>query len=338
MRIAIAMVFLSLVSSAVFAEDKGRLPNGAAYRTDENGTQLVDYIAELEVSNESLEAQVKNLQAELSQERSKIGTTQALTERSLVGENVRQPVQPKLLEVKDVTKCPSCVCPVASCDAQIHEQKTAWEQSTQGAALIAAERREDQVAKLSSEFSAAKARYVEEIKDLKLKLLDRGTEIEKLQAELKTSMTTARATKEEVVQLTKENDSLKSSSVIQAKSASEPSDRLSLPAPRASFSATRNLAVESVRGQVKTDLNQLSGSISLRDRRFREYAALGRNIKLTPVPAVSRRGLSLNEISSRLKIAQGIYELSQLKRDLMDINAKVQDDMALMDRMMRSAN
>lgn len=320
----------------VQAEDRGRLPNGTAYRTDENGTQLVDYIAELEVSNETLEGQIRTLRAELADAKSRASASAPVVERDLMGgASSRPPVQPKLLEVKEVTKCPSCVCPaVPTCDSQIADQKAAWSADKAKTDSIASERGA-QVAKLSEDLAAAKSELLSlraEVQRSNAALLARGDELSGVQKELQVTMAALKSSKDEAAKLAKENGSLKSEVTLVKNT---PTVEVAQP-QRASLSVARGLALDSVRGQLKTDLNQLTGLLRLREKRFADYAGKGGSLRLAPVPAVSARGLGLEEISQRMKIAQGIYELSQLKRDITDINAKIQDDLALIERMMKT--
>lgn len=69
MKIGIlSLVGVLLLSLAVVAEEspRGRLADGRAYRTDESGTQLVDYIAELEVNAEAMNRRIVGLEDELA--------------------------------------------------------------------------------------------------------------------------------------------------------------------------------------------------------------------------------------------------------------------------------
>lgn len=91
---------LFAVSSAVSAEDeprRGLLADGRAFRTDENGNQLVDYIAELEVNVEALEKRVFGLEDDLKEKEVLIRRLQngatgasALQEHDLVTQAVSQ--------------------------------------------------------------------------------------------------------------------------------------------------------------------------------------------------------------------------------------------------------
>jgi hypothetical protein len=62
-----AVLLIASSPCLVGAEDsRGRLPDGRAFRTDEQGNQLVDYIAELEVNAEALQRRVHGLEDELA--------------------------------------------------------------------------------------------------------------------------------------------------------------------------------------------------------------------------------------------------------------------------------
>jgi chromosome segregation ATPase len=63
------IVFAVLSPAMAIAEDntRGRLPDGRAYRIDKEGYRLVDQVAELEVTNDDLERQLRVLEDELRQ-------------------------------------------------------------------------------------------------------------------------------------------------------------------------------------------------------------------------------------------------------------------------------
>ena len=92
---AVLLNFVVVVSFPVLlsAQDtRGRLPDGRAYRTDAEGNEIVDYIAELEVLNEALNRRIQGLEGELEQKRAALervtGGADAelpLRERSLTG-------------------------------------------------------------------------------------------------------------------------------------------------------------------------------------------------------------------------------------------------------------
>ncbi|MCI5066554.1 hypothetical protein MRY87_12595 [bacterium] len=121
---------------------RGRLAGGAAYRTDANGNEIVDYIAELEVTNEALERRIRGLVAEVSslrqaneraarlrknsdssaagEEKNRLG----FTERELVSgeplENTRSEGRERVVPVAAV---PEKVAPEVTCDATCSEKE-----------------------------------------------------------------------------------------------------------------------------------------------------------------------------------------------------------------------
>jgi len=95
--LCVTLLFVASVPCVAGAEDsRGRLPDGRAFRTDEQGNQLVDYIAELEVNAEALQRRVHGLEDELSEKqriierlgRGEVGSealTGRVVERTLAG-------------------------------------------------------------------------------------------------------------------------------------------------------------------------------------------------------------------------------------------------------------
>lgn len=93
-RLAIAATFVFGAFSNLWAEDeessRGRLADGRAFRTDAQGNQLVDYIAELELSVEQLKRRVNGLEFELSEKQTALdrvaagkGESKVVAERDL---------------------------------------------------------------------------------------------------------------------------------------------------------------------------------------------------------------------------------------------------------------
>lgn len=96
-KISLCVILLS--SSTVIAEEtRGRLPDGRPFRTDIEGNQVVDYIAELELAVENLTRQTQGLEYEVQQKQNAIdslnGNITQLKEKNIIAE------QPKVQEVK----------------------------------------------------------------------------------------------------------------------------------------------------------------------------------------------------------------------------------------------
>lgn len=78
-KVLLAFAFLSLVisisdSNAQSNPDHGRLSNGQAYRIDNQGMRLSDYLAELEVTNGELKNKIAGLEEEISETNRKLNT------------------------------------------------------------------------------------------------------------------------------------------------------------------------------------------------------------------------------------------------------------------------
>jgi chromosome segregation ATPase len=105
------------------AEDPvhGRLPDGRAYRTDDQGNQLVDYIAELELNIEALNRQVQGLQGELDQKNAQLkshgGGSSRVVERDITASSSRPAA------VRE-TAAPDCGLEIKACQANLVQART----------------------------------------------------------------------------------------------------------------------------------------------------------------------------------------------------------------------
>ncbi|MCB0318635.1 MAG: hypothetical protein KDD56_07745 [Bdellovibrionales bacterium] len=67
LKVFVLMLALSGISVAEDTAKRGRLPDGRAYRVDAAGNELVDYIAELEVTNDALKQRIIGLEDEVKE-------------------------------------------------------------------------------------------------------------------------------------------------------------------------------------------------------------------------------------------------------------------------------
>ncbi|GEM_PF-5560052 len=127
------VLLILCLASFVISEERGRLPDGRAFRTDADGNQVIDYIAELET------------------------TVDALTEQVIA------------LEDKGATSCPQQSCPTltcpepVSCDAEVQAAvRNVLERSTSEASRaessITEARKEVELLRAELERERAKAR------------------------------------------------------------------------------------------------------------------------------------------------------------------------------------
>lgn len=104
-KVVIFFVVLSFLSISTdsFADPEvgvGRLADGRAYRTDAEGNQLVDYIAELELSIEGLNRRINSLDLELRDKNSQLNRVQSSSNQTTIKE-------------RDLLKVKQAACPPA---------------------------------------------------------------------------------------------------------------------------------------------------------------------------------------------------------------------------------
>jgi hypothetical protein len=106
---------------------------------------------------------------------------------------------------------------------------------------------------------------------------------------------------------------------------------------RASFSAAKMRAVESLRGSMNSEMLRLRDMVGQRDALFQNYNKTGQRVTFKPSALVSSRNYSMAWISDRIKASATVHELSSLSKDIREIRARVQSDIELIKRMQRNA-
>ena len=317
--------------------ERGRLPDGRAFRTDAQGNQLIDYIAELELSVEQLnrrvqglEDEVKEKQAIIARERIDASSSGDLIERDIIKRDsppaAAKEVAPRFADSSIAQparagvegaglKCPECGA--VNCDAEIARTAEKLESCQSEAGLIRgsleSERQngEQRTAALNAEI----LRLRSELESVKLQSAKRQA-------------------------LPPDAERPAAVAMVQPTPASAPSPAAGLPsaaAPAAGqglqVSAARLRAVDAVRGKTQTDLNQLRSMLGTRDQLFAKYSQRKHAVAFRPSPALSSRNRSPAEIASAIQAASSISELSTLSREIAEIEGAINDDIALMRRM-----
>jgi len=325
MRVKLTLVILLSIAFLPFAfteePERGRLPDGRAFRTDASGNQLVDYVAELELSVEALTRRVQGLEDELREKNTAI-------ERLQRGESAGGKLEERdLINSKGQVAQTSFQAPSAS-ELALRDERD----------LLAKEVNDlkENVTKLSNQVSekeralsaatSEKEASLEEVSELRARLDAReATSVNKEDGQ--------DALRDNLVQA---NEQSLQSAKIQ-RSAPEVSISPALPfeniEARASLSTARLRAIESVRGSLLTEINKVNGLLATRDRAYVEFAKSKRNVSFRPSAPISSRKRSLQGIKKESNNAQSVYALSELRREVNEIRAKAQDDMALMKRL-----
>jgi hypothetical protein len=377
---------------------RGRLPDGRAFRTDAQGNQLVDYIAELELSVEQLNRRVHGLEFEveerqreidrlsrsggsaagvaerdllrtqpqknspradsfamagLRQETSEaasdcsaeVAATQQLLEKTRFDLDVARKVQEKSsAEYEDAveklrTQYSRQVTPKLDCSVEVAKVSAAMRKSQQEL--------EQTQAAIEAERGAQQKRiadYEQNLRQLRAELATRDTTVR----DLETKLAAARVAKPAVEAISvaaaapEESRELGGNRTVSLEVS--PQQSRVLPShqefarganTRGTLDQARFRAVDSLRGTMMNDINRLRDLIASRDSLYKSFDQSGRALKFKPSPLVSGRGFTLGVVTERIKSANSVHELSPLSRDIREIRARVQDDIALIKRMQR---
>ena len=305
-HVLILLSFLALCSGSSRADDaqRGRLPDGRAFRTDGEGNQLVDYIAELELNVESLKRQVIGLEDEVNEK-------QIAIERLNRGEPMRGQLEerdlvqaaPQKAALNSTREDLSSRLQAAELDLQLEKQLSAKQ-------VVALRKDLEQARSQIDELSASN-------KDLSAKLEQQNSRFSELLEQ-----------------------SERAAKLAEVRPVAQGAPRVEEPqAPdsqnRASFSPAKSRAVQSIQSAVATELNRLGALVSTRDTLFKRYTAQPRSVSFKPASLTSSRGLNLAQIRSEVQGAQTVYALSFLRQDINQIRSRVQDDINLLQRVVK---
>lgn len=374
------ILFLLFAASAfmlpVSAEEplSGRTSDGRAYRTDANGNQIVDYIAELELEKAGLERKVRALQGEVEDLRSgaslvKSGVLEPVRERDLTGSNT---AVKKASEELQAVQCPEPEPGI--CDKQdclLHVRPVRQQLDDVQAALLKAraereslesrfEKAEREVqlleARLSS--SASKSDGAEAaLAVLQDKNNSLRREVSRLQsaaneedlkgsAQITSLQKQVRAAEDKILELREQNRELESAL-----------DRSEEAMARVNWESTQKSAVSPVvteKQEAALSRTQQVGSSSAvqslrgklrseltRLRRLEEQRTAlfsgykGSGLQVNPQPLRSDKGRSLSTLSNLLEQGNSIGLLTTIQAELRQIRSTLREDIELVRRLQK---
>ena len=360
---AVCMGLVLIAGPAAADDQRGVLPDGRAFRTDAEGNEIVDYIAELEVSVETLTSRVHSLEDELKAKDRRLsaveqgrGDTQ-LVETDLIGGAEREG-KGKVLAAGKLVGAPAQCPPAPHCPAAVvcPPVPTPIRCPAAPDCREDIERCEDRLAKAKDELEEQGDKQEEMLAALKDQLEDAQDELEKRKESLADSGTEVGRLKEELESLTKSRDALKiqtaglqrqleeaQSHNLQARERTEqarnaigrgvvyePSSGNAV--VQDELGRARQMAITSVKGRLRTAFNELNGMIAKRDRLFKEYAQTNRSVAVKPRAVVASSGTSMQQVRISIEKVNTMRELAELQRDIASMRTIVQEDLALIDR------
>ena len=340
------VVALAALPQLTLAQERGRLADGRAYRTDSQGNQLVDYIAELEVTVATQERQIQGLSDELERANSIIkhssfqkGTSQQLGERDLLQPESAGSVTPTNVEQPVV----DCADEVSQYEKLLAAERSAWKETE------LTWRRENRkykdkvasyqlaLASLRSELDRKKAAALASSKVIEPKksaTTEAGEELfaeaPDLQApQVKPILNIEPVEQERLVEAGVEKKVV----VAKVEDAPRYSYRASTIKKKEKMSPAKRRAIQSFRAQGLTKLNRLNSQIRSRDNAFRRLDQSSLPVKFELSELISDEGKNVAAIKKGLQRASSITAISRLQGEIKEIESLVKEDIALIRRM-----
>ena len=337
------LVVLCMFSFEAVADDtRGRLPDGRAFRTDAQGLQLVDYTAELEVAIETLNRRIESLESELK-DRGQTGAKGTLPRETAewreqtLASNTQAPQQcPRV----SCPPTPQLTCPESDCTSEVEEARSAVRAEL---TAVASNRDEAVVAyKQALDRQAIRTKSLSEKVSLQSQeLAQQATALEAAQKQLASLQQTNASLSAELSRRAAERSvqvaaipQVAPPRAVEVEPVAAPIERLD---PRAALSLARLQAVDSVRGTVTREMNELSALLATRSSTY--YNRKNRNgpVSFTLQPPRSRDGRTLAMLREEIGEATQMRELAALRSEIQAMKSAIQDDIAFIQRMDRSA-
>lgn len=307
--LTILLLFNTALCFAADPSKGGRLPDGRAFRVDSQGNQLVDYIAELEMNVDALNRRVQGLEYELEQKQAEL--QRVSTGKAAAPQSVKER---DLLASEDPFSCPACpqkICPEVDCSPllkQSAETANAQERA-----------RQELISQVQGDLEIEKRMHALELDQLRTQIGELESKLAQHKGDLDAKSGMLLARDREIEKLKQET----ARKEIQTGEA------------RAQFSAVKMRALDSVRGSLLTEFNQVRGLLHSRANLLEHQKKSGNVVSFRPNPALSGEGESLDDIKRRITLAQSVLELNQVRRPLNQIRGKLNEDLGLLKRISR---
>lgn len=317
-------LFLSPVIAASQAEEgeRGRLPDGRAFRIDAEGNQLVDYIAELELSVQSLNRRIEGLENELDAKNIALAqghADPAVAEQGEMRERtLAQADSSSGLAQRAQVNCP--VCPEADPASRarlpvVSEDCTAATESLERKN----EEQKETIQRLIEEREKQGKLNTRVVAELQRQLSGREQEL----SQLKSAAGHTEPVPDPALAAALKSQDQQGQEIEKADVPVEAPEQMG---------TARRRAIEAYKGNLSTEINKVRTMIATRDKLYREYLKVPRALKLEPARAVSSRNLSLDQIRNQMDKSTSMTTLSLLSRDISEIRAKISDDIGLLKR------
>lgn len=337
-KFSILLIFSLVLNQAIASPERGRLPDGRAFRKDVHGNQIIDYIAELELNVEALMRRVSGLEDELAERNKTLAQLKAegvevskdLAERDLLASPTEASETINSNTDKELDKIGELKAALASSKECCAEKEVALTKVT--AAKAEAKRLKE---------------ALKETSDLKQKLALNNQKKESVFSKEKTQLShEMQALKDQLKQQTKAYKALKTEHTTLLANHKELKKQKLVQtslAPRASLKRTDisrkrsealNFDATKFKEKLKEELLDLEVLLAKRNRLFKAHNSKpGVALKLKVTPPASKRNLTISAIKGRVRQNLKPGTLKALARDMKEIRLKLESDLALITRM-----
>lgn len=297
-------IYLLLVTPLVAEEARhGRLADGRAYRVDPQGLQLVDDVAELELTVEELKRQLeaaRNETEEKSRELDRVRHVSAPTQIS----DLRCPPEPRLLPLEsDLNDLQKKDAEIASLKSEIEKVRAQSDQ-----ALMQAQKEREQV-----DIVATSHQKELSVLNAKLKVADE-------QIALYKSLNGSANTQSARASVSLNSNRSQSLAYTGGQSTSEDEQR------------ARQAAANTFRKGMKGEFVQVRELIQQRDALFNQYAGTDKSLQIRPTLASSSQNRTIDQLQKDVDSETSLRMLGVMSRELKEIKEKISDDIELIKR------
>lgn len=322
--ILVALLFLPFISiENLLAQDpqRGRLADGRAFRTDLQGNQLVDYIAELEVNIEALERQVKGLEDENRDKQNVIIRLQRgeKAEGELLEKEIKSVENQEDKNRHSIKVSNSCSAELIRCDERIEDLKV------------------DYQLKLTEQ--------VKEVSKLREQIAEYESQLVKVRNELQREQSKSTDFENRLVKLQDQYESSESEiskdktngvGSYADKRADSPAETASINSSHyRSFGETRIQAVDMLRSKMLTDLNSLQGLVAHRDSLAKDLNGRGVSVESSANNSNQVRS-SIARFREQINSATKVHQLSSVRGVINELRGAIQSEIASLKRLTRT--
>ena len=356
----LALPLMSLVFSLnVLAETPthGRTEDGRPYRIDKQGFQVIDQMAELEVTIDDLKQQVLSLENEVEDKNNLISSLKSNAPQACQGLIENSVVETQAVSQGEITSCDKLVLPLQTEIRKLENQLVVNRAQSEEQCEQVTEPLHQQITKLQTALmsSPSKEQLAKEesrsttLKERVGKLARRAEESEQiasdaqerighLESALEQSTAKERRLSQQIAKLEASNQELsgsrKSRASMERSGVRAKNRRL---APRSTRKPRESIlsksAIAKAKKSFKTQLSSIQNSIMKRKNMLDKLKSKRSDIKVSAQSLVSLKGNSLDTLRTMAKQAKTPSQVQQVRQELEEIAKILEEDLEVFKRL-----